>query len=72
MVVAHADVMAPCDHEFRVVARWRDLGQRGTLKACSLGEVTNEKQRSIPRDCSLRRDVKWSFALTWLVLALVR
>jgi hypothetical protein len=28
MVVALADVIAPRDHEFRVVARRRDLGQR--------------------------------------------
>jgi hypothetical protein len=71
MVVALADVIAPRDHEIRVVARRRDLGKRGTLKACSLSEMTNEKRRSIPCDCLLRRDVKSSVALTWLVLALV-
>jgi hypothetical protein len=67
MVVALADVIAPSDHEFRVVARWRDLGQRGTSKACSL--MTNEKRRSInvivEARCKMER-------LTWLVLALVR
>jgi molybdenum cofactor biosynthesis enzyme MoaA len=72
MVVALADVIAPHNHKFCVVARRRDLGQRGTLKACLLSEVTYEKRRSIPRDCLLRRDVKWSVALTWLILALVR
>jgi hypothetical protein len=35
MVVALADVIAPRDHEFRVVARRCDLGQRGTSNACS-------------------------------------
>jgi hypothetical protein len=58
MVVALADVIAPREHEFRVVARRRDLGQGGTLEACSLSEVTNEKRCSIPCNCSLRQDVK--------------
>jgi hypothetical protein len=47
MVVALADVRAPRDHIFCVVARRRDLGQQGTSKACSLSEVTNEKRQSI-------------------------
>jgi hypothetical protein len=71
MVVAFAAVIAPRDHAFHVVARRRNLGKQGTSKACSASEVTNQKRRSIPRDCWLRRDVKWSVALTWLILALV-
>jgi hypothetical protein len=35
MMVALADVKAPRDYEFRVVARRRDLGQRRTSKPCS-------------------------------------
>jgi hypothetical protein len=42
MVVALADVIAPRNHEVRVAARRRDLSQRGTSKAFSAREVTNE------------------------------
>jgi hypothetical protein len=68
MAVALADVIAPREQAFRVLARGATWESEEPQR---LSEVTNEKRRRIPRDCLLRRDVKWSVALTWLVLALV-